>query len=614
MRFTTLARLCTLALPLLSVGLGGTNDCDPAIPARMPAVLTARAQPMAGPRCVNRFPEKPLCKFVDDLAASPLTFLDASAGETIKLGVYDVYQASQKFHRDLPDTKVYAYGVSRDSARYPGPVLVATRGTTTKVEFSNNIKDKEHMFTIDPTLMAPKPKNGGVPISVHLHGAEVPSQSDGHPMAWYTAFGEHGPEFESQQHTYPNMQRATMLWYHDHTIGMTAPNMASGMAGLYIIRDPQGEERRLKRWLPRGERQLHLVIADRLFFPNGSMNYPNVGSVPKVHPNWTPGLRGDTIVVNGKAWPYLKVRRSMHRIRMVNAGNARTYNLSFQCAARGDNNFNPPLGGPVLPFYLIGSDGGYLARPLHRLSVLMAPGVRHDLLVDLNAAPTWCRDVILVNSAPQPFPVGLNADWFTGVVMRFKINERTPIRAPVLPKRLSQIPPVNISQAVKQRWQAITILVDKELNKTTYMLFNGKGYEDPATETPKVGISELWHIINPTFETHPIHLHLIQHRPISRRPFNSTAYLNGSCSLPPSASSKPSCFTGPARAVPQHERGWKDNTVAFPDSVLTIFVPFKGQNGKPFPFDATKGPGYVWHCHSLGHEDNDMMRPLLMTA
>ncbi|CAI5951491.1 unnamed protein product [Closterium sp. NIES-64] len=582
------------------------------IPARLCALallsvlMTARAQPMAGPRCVNRFPEKPLCKFVDDLAASPLTFLDASAGETIKLGAYDVYHVSLtgrekekegrgagdvKFHRDLPDTKVYAYGTSRNSASYPGPVLVAKRGVTTKVEFANNINDKEHMFTIDPTLMAPKPKNGGVPISVHLHGAVVPSQSDGHPEAWYTASGEHGPTFESQEHTYPNTQRPTMLWYHDHTVGMTAPNVASGMAGLYIIRDPQGEERRLKKWLPRDGRQLHLLIADRLFFPNGSMNYPNVGSVPKVHPNWTPGLRGDTIVVNGKVWPYLKVRRAMHRIRMVNAGNARTYNLSFQCAARGDNNFNPPLGGPVLPFYLIGSDGGYLARPLHRLSVLMAPGVRHALLVDLNAAPSWCR-----------------------VVMRFKINEKTSIRAPVLPKRLSHIPPVNISQAVKQRWQAITILVDKELNKTTYMLFNGKGYEDPATETPKVGTSELWHIINPTFETHPIHLHLIQHRPISRRPFNSTAYLNGSCSFEPSSPFKPSCFTGPARAVPQHERGWKDNTVAFPDTVLTIFVPFKGQDGKPFPFDATKGPGYVWHCHSLGHEDNDMMRPLLMTA
>ncbi|CAI5986984.1 unnamed protein product [Closterium sp. NIES-64] len=195
MRFTMLARLCTLALPLLSVGLGGTDDCDPAIPARMPALLTARAQPLAGPRCVNRFPQKPLCKFVDDLAASPLTFLDAPAGETIKLGAYDVYQASaiavswlsrvvvppsqaevpsrparhqgacvrrlpqltpfpplsilpspqaipppptppaqceQKFHRDLPNTKVYAYGAS--AARLvPGPVLVATRGTTTKV-------------------------------------------------------------------------------------------------------------------------------------------------------------------------------------------------------------------------------------------------------------------------------------------------------------------------------------------------------------------------------------------------------------------------------------------------------------------------------------------------
>ncbi|CAI5487126.1 unnamed protein product [Closterium sp. Naga37s-1] len=186
-------------------------------------------------------------------------------------------------------------------------------------------------------------------------------------------------------------------------------------------------------------------------------------------------------------------------------------------------------------------------------------------------------------------------------------HTHTPLSATPCSPPLQHIPLVNISQAVKQRWQAITILVDKELNKTTYMLFNGKGYEEPATETPKVGTSELWHIINPTFETHPIHLHLIQHRPISRRPFNSTAYLNGSCSFEPSSPFKPSCFTGPARPVPQHERGWKDNTVAFPDSVLTIFVPFKGQDGKPFPFDATKGPGYVWHCHSLGHEDNDMI-------
>ncbi|CAI5468617.1 unnamed protein product [Closterium sp. Yama58-4] len=159
---TTLARLCAVVLALLSV------------------LMTARAQPLAGPRCVNRFPQKPLCKFVDDLAASPLTFLDASAGETIKLGAYDVYQ---KFHRDLPDTKVYAYGVSRDSARYPGPVLVAKRGSTTKVKFANHIKDKTHMFTIDPTLMTPKLKNGGVPITVHLHGGENPSKSDGHPMA-----------------------------------------------------------------------------------------------------------------------------------------------------------------------------------------------------------------------------------------------------------------------------------------------------------------------------------------------------------------------------------------------------------------------------------------------
>ncbi|CAI7861139.1 unnamed protein product, partial [Closterium sp. NIES-53] len=269
---------------------------------------------------------------------------------------------------------------------------------------------------------------------------------------------------------------------------------------------------------------------------------------------------------------------------------------------------------PSSPPGQIGSDGGYLARPLRRSFLLVVPGTRHDLLLDFNAAPGWCRDVIIVNSASIPFPVGQPADWFTGVVMRFIINQRSPVKPPALPNKLSHIPPVNLTQAVKQRWLAISFIIDPVSQKPSGMLLDGKTYMDPATEKPKVGTSELWHIINPTFETHPMHLHLVQHRPISRRPINSGGLINGSCSLAPSSPFKPSCFTGPARPVPQHERGWKDTTVAFPDSVLTIFVPFKGQNGKPFPFDATEGPGYAWHCHALEHEDNDMMRPLIMTA
>ncbi|CAI7912501.1 unnamed protein product [Closterium sp. NIES-53] len=395
MRPTTHARLCVVVLALLSVGLGGMNDRDAAnsagMTARMPAVLMARAQPMAGPRCKNQFPQKPLCKFVDDLAASPLTFLDASAGETIKLGAYDTHiptvipfprshalpppftlppflspphppgpRNEQKFHRDLPDTKVYAYGVSRDSARYPGPVLVAKRGITTKCGKSHSRTAESgdlsvHLFL---KLLVTTSVHIYVITAVHKHGGETSSKSDGHPMAWYTAFGEQGPEFESEVHTYPNMQRPTMLWYHDHTLGITALNTAAGMVGLYIIRDPQGEERRLKRWLPRGERQLHLVLADRSFFPNGSINYPNQGFVPNVHPNWIPGYVGNTNVVNGKVWPFLNVRRAMHRIRMLSAANARTYNLTFQCAGRGDHNFNPPLAGPVLPFYLVRREKG----------------------------------------------------------------------------------------------------------------------------------------------------------------------------------------------------------------------------------------------------------------
>ncbi|CAI5537607.1 unnamed protein product [Closterium sp. Naga37s-1] len=574
---------------------------------------TAQGAPLAGPACVNEFPREPLCRFVDDLAAAPRVEVDASTGRTIRIGAYQIYQ---KLHRDLPPTKLYAYGLNERTAHYPGPTLVARRGIATKVRWENHLRDKTHMFAVDYTLMGvAHPKRGGIPIVIHRHGGETPSHSDGHPQAWFTQFGETGPTYHSRRYTYPNDQQPATLWYHDHAVGITRLNVAAGMAGLYLLTDPKGVERKLRTRLPGPEFTVPLAISDRSFFANGSINYPSKG--------WVPEYFGDTILVSGLVWPYLSVRRTRYRFRVLGAASSRFFNLRFVCAAP-DNypDFTPPIAGHVLPITQIGTDGGYLPRPVTRSSLLLAPGERHDILVDFSSLPASCADVILTNDAPAPFPSGeapgRNA---TGVVMRFIVDSTgCVVLSPPVPKKLVSLPKLRLSRVSKERWMTAV-----EVSSPQRITFDGRGFSDAPTETPKRNSEELWHIINNTPDAHPIHLHLIMHRPLARRPFNRTAYRNSQCAFPGNSSansSLPTCFTGAgssvrvsrrAGSVGEYERGWKDTTVLQRDEVLTLWTGWFSQDGSPFPFNPTRGPGYVWHCHILEHEDNDMMRPLIIT-
>ncbi|CAI5495647.1 unnamed protein product, partial [Closterium sp. Naga37s-1] len=346
-----------------------------------------------------------------------------------------------KFHRDLPATKQYVYGKDEKTAAYPGPVIVAQRGVETKVYYENHLLDRQHMFTVDYTLMPgiPKPKLGGIPVVPHRHGGEQQSDSDGHPQAWFTQFGETSPTFKSRLYTYSNKQNPAAIWYHDHTLGWTRLNTVAGIGGLYVIKDPKGYEKDLG-WLPSGAREVALAIADRMFFANGSINYPNVGNVPRVHPNWNPEYLGNTIVVNGKlsVWPYMRVRPAMYRMRLLNAANARVFNLKWVCAARADYpNFVPPIQGPAMSVIQIGTDGGYLVRPVRRTEVLLAPGERVDLLVDFSLVPSDCKDVIITNDARAPYPAGQPVTAETGVVMRINILNKKRIPSPVIPKKIS---------------------------------------------------------------------------------------------------------------------------------------------------------------------------------
>ncbi|GJP40017.1 hypothetical protein CLOM_g24315 [Closterium sp. NIES-68] len=580
------ALLCSAALVASAATLAGTS---------------------AGPRCKNRFPRRPLCKFVDDLATNPLAVIDGTTGKMVKIGVYQKYQ---KFHRDLPATKQYVYGKDEKTANYPGPVIVAQRGVETQVYFENHLMDRQHMFTVDYTLMPgiPKPKLGGIPVVPHRHGGEQESDSDGHPLAWFTQFGETGPTFKSRLYHYHNKQNPAAIWYHDHTIGWTRLNTVAGIGALYVIKDPKGYERKLK-WLPSGAREVALAIADRMFFANGSINYPNVGNVPRVHPNWNPEYLGDTIVVNGKVWPYMRVRPAMYRMRLLNAANARVFNLKWVCAARADYpNFIPPIQGAAMSVIQIGTDGGYLVRPVRRTEVLIAPGERVDLLVDFSELPSGCKDVIVTNDARAPYPAGEPVTAQTGVVMRINILKKKRIPSPPIPKKISWMPKVPAIN--RERYHTLVEIMDRATNLPTRVTIDGKAWMDPVTETPKQGDTEAWYIINLTADAHPMHLHLVQHRPAWRRPFDVAGYQAGRCSF--TDKTKPSCYSGNRQLVPRYERDWKDTTLAFPGEVLAIIASFKRQDMQPWEFNPTTGPGYVWHCHILDHEDNDMMRPMVI--
>jgi len=116
---------------------------------------------------------------------------------------------------------------------------------------------------------------------------------------------------------------------------------------------------------------------------------------------------------------------------------------------------------------------------------------------------------------------------------------------------------------------------------------NDKGYDDPVTEFVELGSTEKWRFINPTDDAHPMHLHLVQFQLLQRQGFNAVALHNGKLEL-----------VGSPRAPQANEAGWKDTAVVNPKEVLTILIRFEGYTGR-----------YVFHCHMLEHEDNDMMRP-----
>jgi spore coat protein A len=515
-----------------------------------------------------------LVKYLDPLPIPPVAQQTAP-------GYYEMSfeQGIAQFHPGIPPTRVWGYNDGfLDQNGYLGPSFVVRKGEELNVQWTNNLP-LDHIlqpsidYTLDGAMQGPD-----VRAVTHLHGGHVADTSDGGPDDGIVPG-------ESQLFHYPNNQDAALLWYHDHAMGITRLNPYAGLAGAYIVRDDYEDALNLPGGpSDPGGYEVPLVIQDKLFTVDTATNesflgYPTVGILPAIHPTWVPEMFGDTIVVNGKIWPYLQVEPRKYRFRLINGSNARFYSLKFT-GIRGGHAITPTI-------YQIGAEGGLLPAVVPLTQLLIAPGERADIIVDFT--PLAGMTLTLKNGAKAPYPAGTSPDpQTTGQILQVRVG--TTMTHPdntVIPAAPRPIAPLNPAQAAATRDVKMTEVLDPATGFPTQLRLEDKLYRDPVTLTPAFGTTEVWRFINTTADTHPMHLHLVQFQVLDRQNFDVARYL----------ATGQLRFSGNPKLPDPNERGWKDTVRVNPGEVVRIIATFDHAGTYPV------------HCHILEHEENEMMRP-----
>jgi len=556
---------------------------------------------------------------------------------------------------------------------YPAFTIEASANKSTQVQWFNELVDANgdylpHILPVDQTLHWANPPGGfaardrrgfdpslytgPVPIVTHVHGAHTAEDSDGYAEAWYLpnamnipagyattgTFYDHfnvkyGHDWApgTTSFKYPNDQPATTLWYHDHTLGMTRLNVYAGPAGYWLIRGgPYDDPNNLGYFAPGvgddplGQyTEIPIVIQDRSFNDDGSLFYPDnraffegldpsqlqipfipdpaKGGLSDISPIWNPEFFGNMMVVNGFTWPNLDVAPTKYRFRFLNGCNSRFLIL------KADNG---------MPFYQLGGDQGFLPAPEPLNELLMAPAERADVVMDFTGF-SHGTEVVLLNLGPdEPFGGGTPGIDFdpadptsTGIVMRFKVDATLDIPNT---GEIPEILPGATVPSVVDTYRDVSL--NEEESKTVFVteLGNGNVVFDPSgepfgpqsallgglasgvptplewmapiTENPLINTTEEWTIHNFTADAHPIHVHLIKFEVLGRKPFGGGTSIAGSNDPLPG------------------ESGPKDTVISYPGEITKIRM----------HFDL---PGYyVWHCHIVEHEDNEMMRPYFIQS
>jgi spore coat protein A len=573
---------------------------------------------------------------------------------TIRAGTIDYYVIAvvqflqQILPTSLPGTRVWSYQLrnAKGTRNYPAFTIEALVGRPVRVQWINGLVDAAgnylpHVLPIDPTLhwanppggvagqdsrpnfaTTPGAYTGPVPIVTHLHGGHNSEESDGFAEAWYlpaaanlpagfATVGSFYDEFKAKSQAvtgavwapgtavfeYENQQPASTLWFHDHTLGMTRANVYAGPAGFYLIRGGPNDlpvgvlpGPAPARGDPAGTKyyELPLAIQDRSFNADGSLFYPGSRAffdgfegpyIPgsDVPPIWNPEVFGNTMLVNGKTWPFLEVEPRRYRLRLLNGCNGRFLIL------RLDNS--------DLSFWQIGAEGGFMPAPVQLDQLLMGPAERADVIVDFTGLAR--QTIRLRNLGPdEPFGGGVPGVDFpvadpatTGQVLEFRVTlplSGTDTSTPPAQLRLPAPPKPGPATSTRQ--------VSLNEAASTFPGFDGPvaallgtmtpdgptplGWADPITENVAVGAVEEWAMYNFTEDAHPIHIHEIQFQVVNREPFGSGV-----------------------RGPESWETGLKDTVTAYPGQITRVKANYD------------RAGLFVWHCHIVEHEDNEMMRP-----
>jgi spore coat protein A len=522
----------------------------------------------------------------------------------------------------------------------PGPTIEAERGQPVTVEWRNEL---EGPFPVSDTVAPEATDPDGVPVQcvpglsggepdrhsaaltgntvVHLHGALTPASYDG----WAENIFAPG---QTAVFHYPMDQRAALLWYHDHVMGITKFDVYAGLAGLWIVRD----ERERELALPEGPPfEVPLLIQDRNFDTDeqgrltGRLVHKTDPEVMEAFPPFT--------VVNGKVWPVLDVQPATYRFRVLNGSNARTYRLVL--VHEGERALDR--------IAQVGTDHGLLRAPaaVPPDGLVLASAERADLLVDFSDLDVG-SELTLLNTARAPFDgatfPAVDAEKAADLegllpypeVMRVRVVPGTASRRSI-PHELAtdyDTPPADALSIAPRRMIALVerevddganMLTLRELGdasddhagpqvtirdgeQTTRYRSVAAHFEDTTTFFPMLGRYEVWQLVNLTGDTHPIHLHLDPFQILSRRPIRYEIPEGGigDRDLTAVITLERDPEDELDHTIDDNERGLKDTIRVNPNEIVEIAVRFTTYSGR-----------YMYHCHILEHEDRDMMRPLV---
>ncbi len=564
-----------------------------------------------------------MAHWVDPLPVPPVATQTYKPLASLWADYYEITMtASQhQFNSGLPGpATVWTYGQPGKAPVLLGPTIVATSGRPIVVKYINelptNMDDFPLKDSIDTTISgAMVPTGAAIP---HLHGGHTAARYDGTPDQWWTADGVKGMDYVTNEFVYMNDQPASLLWYHDHTMGATRLKPYLGLAAAYVIFDKVDNGTTINgQKVPTGYGKYHLpiVLQDKQFNDDGSLFYPTEGLPGSIHPVWVPEFFGDTPVINGKAYPYLDAQPRRYRLRYLNGAQARFYNIHFK------------LDGNDLPFWVIGSEGGLFPKPVQKYSQLIAPGERFDVIVDFTGIKLGST-IMMTNDAPAPYPMGGDVD--VPELMQIRVNTKVPKNDPdnsVLPAnlKLPAIPRLVPTKNLPAR-DVVLKETEDELGNPVEVLLNGYHFMEPTTDFVKAGTTETWQWINLTGDAHPMHTHLVSFQVLNRQKFDVVAYDKdwqaylASGREPRLKPNVDKYLLEPPIPPDSDEMGFKDTVKAYPsldpmDESYSYVTRIRAKFDLPITslqdYDwKTRSFGkWVYHCHILEHEENEMMLP-----